>query len=106
MTSPRKDFLIGFLGFFGFNLLLLLAFWAIGSALYVLPKSISQSDILNTGTIFSFCCLPFMANIAIETYLFRKRRWMALGALIGLGAGIILASIGMAMLIASGFSLA
>lgn len=103
-TNSRKDFLIGFFGFFGFNLALLLIFWGIGSALDALPRSISQSSAMNTGTIFLFCCFPGLANIAAEVYLFIKRRWMALGVLVGLGAAIILASIGVAILIASGFS--
>lgn len=105
LTDSRKDFLFGFFGFFGFNLALLLIFWAIGSAIDALPRSISQSGSMNTGTIFLFCCFPGLANVGAEIYLFINRRWMALGALIGLGAAIVLASIGVAILIASGFSL-
>jgi hypothetical protein len=104
-ANPRKDFILGFFGFFGFNLALLLIFWAIGAAIGALPRSISQSGALNSATIFLFCCFPGLANMGAEIYLYIKQRWMALGALIGLGAGIVLASIGMAMLIASGFSL-
>jgi len=105
ITNPRKDFLIGFFGFFGFNLALLLALWAIGAGLNALPKSISASDAANNAGIFLFCCFPGLANVGAEIYLFIKRRWMALGALIGLGAAIVLASIGIAVLIASGFTL-
>ena len=103
--NPRKDFLIGFFGFFGFNLALSIVFWGIGAGMNALPKSISASQAVNNVSIVLFCCLPGLANIGVEIYLFIKRRWMALGALIGLGASIVLASLGIAALIASGFSL-
>ena len=104
-VNPRHDMLIGALGFFGGNILLGVMLYLIGLGLDALPRSVSQSSAMNTGTIFLFCCFPGLANVGAEIYLFIKRRWIALGVLMGITIGTILASIAMAMLIASGFTL-
>jgi hypothetical protein len=103
--DPRRDIGTGLFGFLAGNLILGIILVAVAAALDALPRALAQSGAMNTGTIFLFCCFPGLANIGVEIYLFIKRRWIALGVLMGLGIAIILASIGMAMLIASGFSL-
>lgn len=88
--EKRRDFLIGFGGWFGINAALLVLGW-IASALVhsLLGPIVSRATADVIVTIIAWL-VPLLINVGGLIYLGFTRKWMALGALAAIGVVLLL----------------
>ena len=98
-SNPRKEFLIGFVGYWVLNLALFLIFLLVGLGAGALPRASRLADAANTATMLLCFCAPGIVNLGALIYFFIKRRWIALGGLAGFASSLVCGAIGAALFI-------
>lgn len=87
-SSSKRDFWIGFIGWWVFNLCAGALMFGIGYGSSALAAHYSYDDTLFLGSVSCFGCLVLVSNIAVLIFFAFRRKQIALGMLVAFGAAI------------------